>query len=230
MEMKHLKIRHKFDTLRRYLYEIRFTILLVVMVLMIVAPGFFEELTNKDLVWPVVRTLLLLSCLNVIQKMKKIAIVTAIIGISATSFDWIQQVDTVHPNLGMAGLCLFSLFVGIVAYELFNQLLKTKVVSMQTIIAAFDGFLLIGMAGVLMFIFVHYLDPGSFGHVQTGQRGIDDLVYYSYITLLTIGYGDIVPVSQLAKRLSVLMGLVGQFYLVVVMSVLVGKFLNRDKK
>lgn len=227
--MKHEQFHHDSNRYRRYLYEIRFTLLLVVLIIMIVVPGFFEERTVRDIVWPLVRTLLLLSCLNVIQKMKKVAIVTAVIGILATSFDWIQQIDTVHPNLGLAGLCLFSLFIGIVSYELFNQLLKTKYVSMHMIIAAFDGFLLIGIAGLLMFIFIHYLSPGSFSNVPTGEAGIDDLLYYSYITLLTIGYGDIVPISQAAKRLSILMGLIGQFYLVIVMSVMVGKFLTRTR-
>lgn len=210
------------------LYQVRFPILMVVLLITILLPGFFEEQTNQKIVWPIIRSFLLLSCLNLIRKMKKAVIMVAVIGLLATSADWLQWIKDVQ-YAALISFSLFSIFIAIVTYELFNQILKTKMVSAQTIIAAFDGFLLIGIIGFLMFSFIHFAKPNSFNRVSMGEAGINDLLYYSYITLLTIGYGNIVPVSEIAKRLSILVGLVGQFYLVVVMSVLVGKFLSEKK-
>lgn len=204
---------------------------MIVLLIIIVLPGFFDSETNNKIIWPINRTILLFSCLNIIQKMKKVMVLIALIGILGTSLDWVEQLSHANPLFELVGLFLFTLFVCIVTFEVFNQILKSKQVSFQTIIAAFDGFLLVGIVGTLMFSFIHFLHPGSFSNIAPGQKGIDDLLYYGYITLLTIGYGDIVPISQAAKRLSILMGLIGQFYLVIVMSVLVGKFLtdNRNK-
>ena len=55
-------------------------------------------------------------------------------------------------------------------------------------------------------------------------------MYYSYITLLTIGYGDILPVSALAHKAAILIGLMGQIYLVVITAIVVGKYINQSLK
>jgi voltage-gated potassium channel len=55
----------------------------------------------------------------------------------------------------------------------------------------------------------------------------DNFMYYSYITLLSIGYGDIIPVSVLAQKTSVLIGLFGQMYNVIITAIIVGKYLNQ---
>ncbi len=58
---------------------------------------------------------------------------------------------------------------------------------------------------------------------------LDNLNYFSFITLLTIGYGDITPVTLIAKRAVMMMGLVGHFYTVFVTSIIIGKYLSIKK-
>ncbi|MEO1011510.1 MAG: potassium channel family protein, partial [Bacteroidota bacterium] len=66
------------------------------------------------------------------------------------------------------------------------------------------------------------LEVGASPEMLTGQ-----LMYFSFITLLTIGYGDIAPITELAQKAAILIGLMGQFYLVIIMAVVVGKFVNQ---
>ncbi len=54
-------------------------------------------------------------------------------------------------------------------------------------------------------------------------------MYYSYITLLTIGYGDILPVTTLAQKAAMLIGLSGQIYLVVITAIVVGKYISQSQ-
>ncbi len=54
------------------------------------------------------------------------------------------------------------------------------------------------------------------------------IMYFSYITLLTIGYGDILPITPLAQKAVVLIGLAGQFYLVIITAIVVGKYINQN--
>jgi len=56
------------------------------------------------------------------------------------------------------------------------------------------------------------------------------MFYFSFITLTTIGYGDFAPTSILGQKIAILEGLIGQFYIAIVMAILVGKFLSRDQK
>ena len=57
---------------------------------------------------------------------------------------------------------------------------------------------------------------------------LDSIMYYSYITLMTIGYGDIVPATPLAQKATILTGLMGQFYLVIVTAIVVGKYIKHN--
>jgi len=58
----------------------------------------------------------------------------------------------------------------------------------------------------------------------------DGLMYFSFVTLLTIGYGDIIPITQIAQKATIFVGLIGQFYLVILTAITVGKYLNQERK
>ncbi|WP_158614374.1 ion channel [Ancylomarina euxina] len=59
-----------------------------------------------------------------------------------------------------------------------------------------------------------------------GLTDISDIVYYSFVCMTTIGFGEIIPQSQIAKSLSIFSGIVGQFYLTIIMALIIGKLLN----
>ena len=73
-------------------------------------------------------------------------------------------------------------------------------------------------------------NPGSFiGESMIGNtldHNIDSLLYYSYITLMTIGYGEIIPATAIAQKAAILIGLLGQFYIVIVTALVVGKYIS----
>ncbi len=121
--------------------------------------------------------------------------------------------------------------------------LITGVVSILSFVVAMDRvtlgavlgglcvYLLIGAAFTLAYINVEMLRPGSFNFGIHGTPGdvvqlYDLLYFYSFVSLLTIGYGDIVPISHLAQTLSVLEGVIGQLYLVFCVAALVGMYLS----
>jgi voltage-gated potassium channel len=123
---------------------------------------------------------------------------------------------------------LFPFFI-IVTYEIINQILEVKVVTKNVILGLLSGYISIGFLGMFLFINIEFIYPGSFVGIDTPELGIsksENLMYFSYITALTIGYGDIAPVSMLAKKATILMGLIGQFYLVIVMAIVVAKYMR----
>lgn len=129
---------------------------------------------------------------------------------------------------------LFFLFYGLVTREIVVQVWSAQKVNETVILGVVSGYICLGLLGSFMFISIEFLEPGSFAGIATGNGQAEliqqDLLYFSYITLLTIGYGDILPVSSLAKNATVLIGLLGQFYLVIITAIVVGKFLSQDPK
>jgi hypothetical protein len=61
--------------------------------------------------------------------------------------------------------------------------------------------------------------------MSIGEKS-DSLLYFSFITLMTIGYGEILPATATAQKASILLGLMGQFYLVIITAVVVGKYMK----
>jgi hypothetical protein len=86
----------------------------------------------------------------------------------------------------------------------------------DTIAGAICVFLLIGIIWMLAYQGIHFFNPKAFSNVtgkSSSPANTVDLVYFSFATLTTLGYGDITPISKLARMIAVTEAMVGQIYL-----------------
>ncbi|MGL5683325.1 MAG: ion channel [Marinifilaceae bacterium] len=124
----------------------------------------------------------------------------------------------------------YILFFGAIIIELFRQLFHAEIVNREIVIAAICGLLLIGYTSYFVFTAVEFFQPGSFSGLSEGPGKFKDLFYYSYVTLMTIGYGDISPVTWVAKNATLMCALTGYIYSLVVIAIIVGRFSATIKK
>jgi hypothetical protein len=103
------------------------------------------------------------------------------------------------------------------------RILHHQHVSGETIAGAVCIYVLIGMIFAL-FDYGLQLASGSSFFAQSGHHGLPDFAYFSYITMATVGYGDLTPASGLPRTMSVLDALVGQIFLVVLLARLVSMY------
>ena len=120
----------------------------------------------------------------------------------------------------------YSMFCWSITLRIFRRVLSARRVTTELLAAAMCGFVLLGMVGTFLFVLIDLWQPGSFAHVEAGPSSVQTLNYFSFVTLLTVGYGDIVPVSNVARKATVLLGLLGHFYDVFVISVIVAKYVG----
>lgn len=92
--------------------------------------------------------------------------------------------------------------------------------------AVMCGFILLCFISTFIFAEVEAMNPNSFSNIGTGRDKLSYLNYFSVTTLLTIGFGDIVPLTLVAKRWVMLMALAGHFYTVFITAIVIGKYLN----
>ena len=95
--------------------------------------------------------------------------------------------------------------------------------------ATIAAYLLIALVFAQVYVLLVLWNPGSFDSpVPLAERTSDqmqaDLLYFSLITLATVGYGDILPATDLARTLAVIEATVGQFYIAVIVAVFVGMY------
>jgi len=112
----------------------------------------------------------------------------------------------------LVGLCVLIL----------SDVLRHSRVSADTIIGSLCVYLLVSLIASFLYLALDTADPNTFQGIDTGDNNRADLLYFSVTTLATLGYGDIVPKTQLARALSTIEALVGQLYLVVLVAHLVG--------
>lgn len=120
-----------------------------------------------------------------------------------------------------------------VTFKIIKEIWRAEVINRNVILGLMSGFISLGLVGFFMCLSIEFINPNSFSqlptmiHVETDVL-TDRLMYFSFITLLTIGYGDMLPLTALAQKATVLIGLVGQFYLVIITAIVVGKFINQN--
>ncbi|MEX1119466.1 MAG: potassium channel family protein, partial [Terrimicrobiaceae bacterium] len=105
---------------------------------------------------------------------------------------------------------------------LLKYVLGTSEVNIETLCASISGFLMIGLLWTLFYTLLGRFDPAAFQFSQPGQT-MDgfDAFYFSFVTLSTIGFGDITPVSRMARMLAVMEAITGMFYVAVLVARLV---------
>ncbi|MEW5733378.1 MAG: potassium channel family protein [Thermodesulfobacteriota bacterium] len=128
-----------------------------------------------------------------------------------------------------------SAFLAIVVLRISLHVTRQTRIGSDAIMGGLCAYTLLGILWTYIYVNLTILNPGSFAFGPHGPHpDIDQtyalLYYYSFSTMLTVGYGDIIPLSHLAQSLSVIQALVGQFFMVFFMAVLVGMYtFGREK-
>ena len=128
-----------------------------------------------------------------------------------------------------------SVFFVVTVFELVLQTTKAKQVTVRVIADSISGYLLIGIIHALAVKLICQLDAGAIkfpdpAEPMAAAPPLGDLIYYTFVTYTSTGYGDILPVSPVAKSLAVLIAISGQIYVAIIISLLVGKFGSTEFK
>lgn len=105
--------------------------------------------------------------------------------------------------------------------------LRPGEVGTEQVYAALSGYLLIGLVFAVLYFAVDRFLPGSLGPAGAAPAGpvaLNEMIYFSFVTLATLGYGDIVPHSDLARGLAVLEAITGQLYIAVLVATLISSY------
>jgi voltage-gated potassium channel len=146
---------------------------------------------------------------------------TITVALTAISIFFIQA-----RNLTIILFFFNTLFFIIVTVALVSHIAQADKVKGSTVICAINSYLLIGLSMSLLIVILDLFAPNSFTNIPAEQDTYSAFIYFGFVTLTTLGYGDITPITPLARSLSTFTALFGQLYLVIIMALIVGKYLN----
>jgi hypothetical protein len=128
-----------------------------------------------------------------------------------------------HPLLQFFDSIFGIIFIAYIIVLILCHIFRQTEVDQETIYGAIVVYILIGLMWVFLYNLTEFLHPQSFSFSHAlGNESRKALYYFSFVTLTTLGYGDITPVSDPAKSLAMLEAITGQVYLAVLVARLVG--------
>ena len=105
------------------------------------------------------------------------------------------------------------------------KLARAKIITPVEFIEAVNIYFFLGIIGSILLSVVYEIDPNAFS-ASAALTVPSDLIYFSFVTLTSLGYGDISPVSPVARSIAIFLSFSGQIYIAMIISMLVGKYLN----
>ena len=201
--------------------------LLIAIALLFVFAPFIEEIRGGDLIASFLLSLVLLSAVVAVADSKYILVIALVLAIPAVGGRWINHFrpDLVHPAVFL--VCALVLMIFLVA-RLLRFVLRARSVNTEVLCASIAAYLMLGLIWTIAYWLVDQLTPGGAFSFSTtsGARSMNGFngFYFSFITLSTVGYGDITPVSRFARWLAAMEAMTGMLYVAVLIARLVSLY------
>lgn len=208
-------------------------VLLALTILLIAAQPISSA--SSDLFTRAVFALVIIGSMASVYGQPKLFTVGLLLGVPTVVFiladaSGLAGVDPAASHFAVVGEAILGIATLVfVCGVLLRGIYARSVVTAESVSASLTVYLLIGTIWANAYALAEYLSPGSF-YGLSGEGIVvarRELFYYSFVTLTTVGYGDIGPTGEVARSLAISEAIVGQFYLVVLVASLVGMFLSQ---
>jgi hypothetical protein len=192
----------------------------------LLSPGFGSNYRGQAILH-VSFTAILLSALWALNKSSR-RIIATIAGVPWMLIFWVGMFFTIPPWLHLAGTISMVVFFIFLIEQMIRSIVGQRRVTQDTIYHAVSAYLMLGIMWTGFYVIVYRLNPAAFSVAGSDLGSVSNawkhLLYLSYATLTTLGYGDITPVAPMARALAMVEATVGPLYLAVLLARLVGLF------
>jgi voltage-gated potassium channel len=200
----------------------RFLLLLVsLLALMVLEPIIFDFIRIRFLI-DIFFSIILFTCIYAVSEKRSTTLVTILLALPKFGSTWALGFIT-HPLLNYFDAISGIVFIGYIIVLILKHIFKQEDVTHETIYGSIVVYILIGILWVFLYNLTELLHPGSFSLASIfDAESKKELYFFSFVTLTTLGYGDITPVSAPARSLAMLEAIVGQMFIAVLIARLVG--------
>ncbi len=156
------------------------------------------------------------------------------LALTAFMMEWISGILS-WEVISIISKFLNSIFFLIVIFSLFHKMTTAKVVTAKVIMSSISGYLLLGIIYSLLIAAIVQRDAGAFNFAKgVSNHGdpayyLSSALYFGFVTLATVGYGDIVPLKPYTRSLATLISVSGQLYIATIIGILIGKYASGNK-
>lgn len=211
--------------LRRRFVEDRFLFLLISILSLLLISPLIRIFVQKSLLFDVFSTAILLSGVYAASRKKvsyRLAVALAIPMLVST---WVSVAVGSRTSVLLSDFFTI-VFLGFTVVVIFGYIAQVHEITADAIYGAVAVYLLIGILWGYLYAFLEVVAPGSFELSRIAAALLEDrrlaLLYYSFVTLTTLGYGDITATTPIGVSLTIVEAVLGQMYLAVMIARIVG--------
>ena len=215
-----------------WLEKNRFLVLLLSTILTLVLPAFFGDGPLSELIFVITLSFLFIQSTVVAEVRKSRKIPIRIIVISMMVLIWLKPAGYDSIYIDLVKLSFIVAFFIFVVIFLMRFIAKSKTVDVNVLITSINIYLLAGIIGASLCLAFYQLYPDAYNFpAYIGLPVFVHFLYYSFITMSTVGYGDITPRIPETQTLAYLLSISGQLYVAIIIAFLIGKMLMQgDQK
>jgi hypothetical protein len=157
-------------------------------------------------------------------KMYSIGMLVAVVGIVINILSFVRESDALH----ITSHAFLFIFLSLAIFNTMRQVAVGTEINPNRIVGAICVYLLLGVMWSAIYMTIEFFQPGSFRGLTdvTSPVWNPDWIYFSFVTITTLGYGDITPLTQTARSFAFAEAIVGQFYIAVLVAGLVSAYIS----
>jgi len=209
-------------------FKERFLSLLIFIIAMLILGPLVEEFIRLRILMDILWSAIFVSTIYAVSQKKRHIVIAVVLALPMLGSIWAKYFFQ-HKALLVVGSLCGAAFILFAIIQMLIFIYGHNEVTRDLIVGAAVVYLLLALMWTFIFVVVETLHPGSF-NLPEGQ-GIEatrQFMYYSFVTLTTLGYGDITPITSMARSLCILEAVIGQLYLVVQVAWLVGVHVSQS--
>ena len=175
-------------------------------------------------------SMVFISGVDAIREDKKHLVIAVALSLPLLFSIWVGYFVKI-PAIKITGNFFGIAFFIYMIITILRHILDQDRVSKEVIYAAIVVYLVMGVLWSFVYHMVEYLQPNSFSGISdtvSDERFL--FLYFSFVTLTTLGYGDISPITPVASSMAILEAIIGQLYLVVAIALLVGLRVSHSRR
>ncbi len=215
----------------------KFIYLLISLLLLFLMNPLVGQLVSARILMHILFSIFLICTIYAVRQKERVRIIALILLLPALFGTWFGYVAD-HAAFHLTAMSSSILFLGFTGTLIVSDVFKEEDVTVDTISGAVCVYLFIGLTWAELYSLIEFFEPGSFTIrkylLQTSgyqpERQTPLFLYYSFVTLTTLGYGDITPLTPPARAFSYVEAVLGQIFMAVMIARLVGLHIVHSRR
>ncbi|MGD2052767.1 MAG: ion channel [Gammaproteobacteria bacterium] len=213
--------------------QYKYEMLLAAQILLSVISPLFSGTVAASIIVDIAITAVFATAIYVISSTRKHFMIGLVLMLPSVVLLWSAELLGLQL-LELIALTGTAMFLCYIAWLILSDILHARLVTFDIIAGGISVYLLFGNVCGVIYAIIARLDPGAFnipeataGFIAENISDVGSAMYFSFVTLTTLGYGDITPINAFARALAYLEAATGQIYLTVLIASLVGMHITR---